>query len=276
MTSNRPSKSGADGVGLFRSEFLFASRTQPPSEDEQFEAYAAAVKAFDHPVIIRTLDVGADKQLPYLESPVEENPFLGIRGTRLYARHPDLFQTQARALLRAAAEGDLWVMLPMVATLEDVREARARVDEARRTLEAEGATFGDFRLGVMIEVPAAALMADQLAREADFFSIGTNDLTQYVMAADRGLGTLSKYHDAAHPAVLRICGSVISAARAQNRPVGVCGEAAADPVLAVLFAAMGVTELSVAPTSVNAIKATIDTLDRGVGRHLAGVQCAGR
>ena len=254
-------EAGADGIGLFRSEFLFASRAQPPSEDEQFEAYAAAVKAFDHPVIIRTLDVGADKQLPYLESPVEENPFLGIRGTRLYAQHPALFQTQARALLRAAAEGDLWVMLPMVATLEDVREARARVDEARRTLEAEGATFGDFRLGVMIEVPAAALMADQLAREADFFSIGTNDLTQYVMAADRGLGTLSKYHDAAHPAVLRICGSVISAARAQNRPVGVCGEAAADPVLAVLFAAMGVTELSVAPTSVNAIKATIDTLD---------------
>ena len=261
-------ESGADGVGLFRSEFLFASRTQPPSEDEQFEAYAAAVRAFDDPVIIRTLDVGADKQLPYLESPVEENPFLGIRGTRLYEQHPALFQTQARALLRAATEGDLWVMLPMVATREDIHAARAQVDQARRTLKAEGVPHGDFRLGIMIEVPAAALMADQLAGEADFFSIGTNDLTQYVMAADRGLGSLSKYHDAAHPAVLRICQSVIGAARAHSRPVGVCGEAAADPVLAVLFAAMGVTELSVAPTSVNTIKATIDTLDSGLAATL--------
>ena len=265
---------GADGIGLFRTEFLFASRAEPPSEDEQFEAYSAALQAFDHPVIIRTLDVGADKQLPYLDSAVEENPFLGIRGIRLYGRHPAIFQTQARALLRAAVEGDLWVMLPMVATLDDVREARALVDEARRSLEAEGVPFGEFRLGIMIEVPGAALMADQLAGEADFFSIGTNDLTQYVMAADRGLSSLNSYHDAAHPAVLRLCRRVIEAARAQQLPVGVCGYAAADPVLAMLFAAMGVTELSVAPASVNSIKATIDALDpeRAAALLAAGLQ----
>lgn len=257
----RAVEAAADGVGLYRTEFLFLDRDDPPTEDEQYQAYAAVVAAFAHPVVIRTLDIGGDKPAPYLDTPEEENPFLGERGVRLYARFPEVFAAQARALLRAATEGDLWIMLPMVATVQDLLDAKDLITAARDDLASQGIPFGSPKIGVMIEVPSAALNATALARHADFFSIGTNDLTQYTLAADRMNGRLSAYSDAAHPAVLSLCATTAEAARAAGISVAVCGAAAVDPVTAALFAAMGMDKLSVVPPRVNLIKAMLDDLD---------------
>lgn len=254
---------GADGVGLFRTEFLFLDRAKPPTEDEQYEVYAAAVSAFTDPVVIRTLDIGGDKPAAYLDTPAEENPFLGERGIRLYERFADLFSSQVKALLRAALLGDLWVMLPMVATVADLLAVRRVFDEARSELDAAGVAHGDPKIGIMIEVPSAAINAPQLARHSDFFSIGTNDLTQYTMAADRTNGRLAAYSDAAHPAVLGLCSLAASAAAAAGISIGVCGESASDPQTAAMFAAMGIDKLSVSPPAVNRIKAVVDGLDEG-------------
>ena len=251
----------ADGIGLFRTEFLFLGRSSPPGEDEQFEVYAQAARSFTAPVVIRTLDIGGDKPAPYLNLDAEENPFLGERGVRIYESFPDLFATQVRALLRASNEGDLWMMLPMVATVEDLDGALKIIDTARKDLAERGVASGDPRIGVMVEVPSAALIADQLATRVDFFSIGTNDLTQYTLAADRTNGRLNAYADAAHPAVLRLCEMTAAAGRRHGISVGVCGAAGADPVTAALFASMGIDKLSVVAPSVNTVKALIDGLD---------------
>lgn len=250
---------GAQGIGLLRSEFVFLSKPAAPSEQEQFEIYTRAAAAFDHPVIVRTLDIGADKQVSYLPAPFEEeNPFLGVRGVRRYRYHPEVVHTQLRALLRAATAGDIWVMVPMVSTVANMVDFNGYVAEARESLRADGIEHGDVRVGAMIEVPGAVLAGDQLAAHVDFVSIGTNDLVQYTMAADRGLAGLAHLQSAMAPQVLRLIAMVTETFGAHDIPVGVCGEAAADPLTALLLAELGVGELSVAPTSVNAIKATID------------------
>ncbi len=251
----------ADGIGLFRTEFLFLGRDKAPSEDEQYEAYVEAVSAFAHPVVIRALDIGGDKPAPYLNTPEEENPFLGERGVRLYSLFPEVFASQARALLRAATAGDLWVMLPMVATAADLAAAKEIIVTARDDLVAAGVEIRMPKIGVMIEVPSAAVGARGLAQHADFFSIGTNDLTQYTLAADRTNGRLAAYADAANPSVLGLCKMAADAANEAGISISVCGEAAADPVTAALFVAMGMDKLSVAPPSVNRVKALLDGLN---------------
>ncbi len=258
---------GAEGVGLLRSEFLFDDREQAPDEDEQAAAYAAVAAALgpQRPLVIRTLDVGGDKPLPYLPLPREDNPFLGLRGVRVSLAHPELFRTQLRALLRGAGSAALHLMLPMVATLEELRAARAAV-------EAEAAALGVAmpRLGVMIEVPSAALIADALAREADFFSIGSNDLTQYTLAMDRGHARLAPQADALHPAVLRLIGMAASAGARHARWVGVCGAIAADPLAVPALLGLGITELSVPAPAVASVKAAVSRCDLQACRRLAG------
>ena len=250
---------GAEGVGLFRTEFLFQDRDQAPDEEEQFAAYVAAAKAMNgNPVIIRTLDVGGDKPLDYLDMPVEANPFLGQRGVRFCMARPDLFRTQLRALLRAAADQNIWIMYPMVsgvAELADVLDfqARTRVDLAK-----EGVQLADnIKTGIMIEVPSAAAEADKLAVLCDFFSIGTNDLTQYVMAADRGNKAVSKIGDSLNPAVLRMIQMTCDAAKRARIEVGMCGELAGNSQAAPLLLGLGLTELSMSGPSIPAVKEAI-------------------
>ncbi len=251
----------ADGIGLFRTEFLFLDRDVPPDEDEQLEIYRHAAGAFEDPVVIRTFDIGGDKPAPYLDLPAEENPFLGVRGARLYPLYEELALTQARALLRAATAGQVWVMAPMVATMADIDGFVRLFDRARESLARDGRGAGEVRLGVMVEVPALALNATAAAQRVQFFSIGTNDLTQYTLAADRTSGALAGYNDAADPAVLRLCSMTAAAARTAGISVSVCGEAAADPVTAALFAAMGMDKLSVGPGAVNPVKRILAELD---------------
>ena len=258
----------ADGVGLFRTEFLFLDRPTAPTEDEQYAAYAAAAKAFDGQVVIRTADIGGDKPAEFFEMEPEENPFLGIRGVRLYASQQQMFLGQARALLRASVHGDVAVMIPMIATVAEMQAARAVFEQAAAELSAEGVPHAEVSLGAMVEVPAAALAADALAAHCDFFSIGTNDLTQYTMAADRMNGELADLQDPLHPAVLRLCQLTAEAAGRHGLGVSVCGLAAADPAAAALFVGLGVTKLSVAAPSVNQIKAVVDGLPSGI-RELA-------
>ena len=257
----------ADGIGLYRTEFLFLDRREPPTEEEQYETYAAAAAAFDHPVVVRTFDIGGDKPASYLDTPQEENPFLGERGVRLYARFAQLFEDQISALLRAAALGDVWIMVPMVTTIDDMVATRRVVDDVRARLTAAGVPIGTPRLGAMIEVPSAALIASALARHVDFFSIGTNDLTQYTMAADRTNGRLGRYSDPAHPAVLTLCHQVATAGAGEGVDTSVCGEAAADPALAVLFAAMGMNKLSMSSPAVNLVKSHLADVDPEIARR---------
>jgi phosphocarrier protein FPr len=244
---------GAEGIGLLRSEFLFLQREQPPSEDEQFAAYSAMTRALNGlPLIIRTLDIGGDKEVPYLSLPAEANPFLGVRGIRLCLAWPDLFRTQLRAIYRAAATGPVKIMFPMIATVEELLAARAIAEEVRLELGA-----APVEIGIMIEVPSAVLMAPELAVHADFFSVGTNDLTQYVLAMDRLHPSLARQADALHPAVLRMIALTVKAATAAGRWVGVCGGMAGDPKGAAILAGLGVAELSMSIPSVAAIKARL-------------------
>ena len=262
---------GAEGIGLFRTEFLFLDRAASPGEEEQYAAYRQTLETMaGRPVVIRTLDIGGDKPLPYLDMPREENPFLGVRALRLCMRRPDLFATQLRALLRAAAYGDLWIMLPMVATLDDLRWGRAQLDAAAAALAAEGVEHrADARLGIMIETPAAAVTADLLAREAAFFSIGSNDLTQYAMAADRGLSDLAARYPHDSPAVLRLIAQAAEAANRAGIPIGVCGELAGVPESASLLAGLGVHELSMAPASIPIVKERLRTVTLEQAREMA-------
>ncbi len=236
---------GADGIGLYRTEMLFLERESAPSEDEQFAAYSAAVcGAGGKPVIIRTIDIGGDKPLSYLRLPAEANPFLGLRGSRIYAAHSELLETQLRAIARASALGPVWVMVPMVSSVEEVRWIKARL-------------AGGIRLGVMIEVPAAAFMIDRLAAEVDFFSIGTNDLCQYFFAADRGNPNVARLASVRHPAFLAFLKETVARCRAHDKWIGTCGEMAADLRNIPLLLALGLDELSVTVHAVPAVKSRI-------------------
>lgn len=247
---------GGEGVGLLRTEFLFLDRTSPPTEEEQFEAYRAMVKALNGlPLIIRTLDIGGDKAAPYLNMPAEENPFLGVRGIRLCLAKPELFRAQLRAIYRAAAFGPIRIMFPMISTVEDLMAAKAFAAEVRWELNAPSV-----EIGIMIEVPSAVMMADELAQQVDFFSIGTNDLTQYTLAMDRGHPMLAKQADGLHPAVLRMIERTVQAATTAGKWVGVCGGIAGDPKGAVLLVGLGVIELSMSIPSIAAIKAQLRQL----------------
>ncbi len=258
---------GADGVGLFRTEFLFMGRDQMPTEEEQTEAYARAADALDgRPLLLRTLDAGADKPIPYLHQASEENPFLGVRGIRLGLERPELLATQLRAILRAAEGRRLRVMFPMIATRSELRRARAILDEAR----ADVGTRASVEVGVMIEVPAAALTAASLAQDADFFSVGTNDLTQYTLAVDRGNERVASLTDALHPGVLRLIEVTVSGAASLGRWVGVCGEIAADPTATPLLIGLGVSELSMSVPAIASVKEAVRATSLADSRALAG------
>lgn len=264
-------EAGAEGVGLFRTEYLFMNRTAPPGEAEQTAAYTQALEgAGGRPVTIRTLDVGGDKDVPYLGLPREENPFLGQRGLRWCLAHRELFLTQLRALLRAGAGRPLRVMFPMVSTLEELREAKALLEEAGAQLEAQGVSLGNPPpVGMMIETPAAAWMSGAFAKEADFFSIGTNDLTSYVMACDRGNTQVAQMCSPLQPGVLRCLRQVIGSAVRAGIPVTICGEAAADPRMVPLLMAFGITGFSVSPGAVLQVRKLISDWTLEDARSLA-------
>ncbi len=252
-------------MGLFRTEFLFLERPAPPSEDEQERAYRTVLEVFAPlPVTVRLLDVGGDKDLPYLHLAREANPFLGQRGIRLATVRRDLFKTQLRALARASRGGRLKVMAPMVADPADVALLREMWSES--TI---GLPRADVEIGAMIEVPSAALLADELFREVDFASIGTNDLLQYVLAADRGDAALSRFHDPLHPAHLRLIDQVARAATRTGRALSVCGEMAGDPIGAALLVGLGVRALSMVPAAMRAVRAMLRTTPHAVLARLA-------
>ncbi len=249
-------EAGAEGVGLMRTEFLFLARTKAPSEEEQFEEYRDMAYALDgRPLIIRTLDIGGDKEIPYLNLPKEDNSFLGVRGIRLCLVRPDLFIPQLRAIYRATAYGPIKIMFPMISTLEDYEQGRAIAEQVRQEVGAPPVP-----IGIMVEVPSAAVLADLFAQTVDFFSIGTNDLTQYTLAMDRLHPQLAKQADGLHPAVLRMVDLTVQAARKEGKWVGVCGGMAGDPKGAVILTGLGVSELSVSIPSVAAVKAQIRSL----------------
>ena len=260
-----------EGVGLFRTEFLFMDGGAMPTEEEQFRAYQqAALIMKGRPVIIRTLDIGGDKDIPYLGLEKEDNPFMGFRAIRYCLAREDVFRTQLRALLRASAFGDVRIMVPLVTGVEELRQVRALIRRYADEFSREGVACNkDVPVGVMIETPAAALMADALAAEADFFSIGTNDLTGYTMAVDRGNDRVRYLCSTFNPAVLRSIRSVIAAGTEAGIPVGMCGEAAADPLLIPLWISFGLTEYSVGPASILATRAAIAGWNHEKARALA-------
>ena len=250
------------GIGLFRSEFLYLNSPDFPTEDEQFEAYKKVLSDMDgKEVIIRTLDIGADKQIGYFNLPKEENPAMGMRALRICLTRPEIFKTQLRALYRASAYGKLGIMFPMVTSVWEVREAKRLCEEVKRELKEKGIPYAeDVQIGIMIETPAAAILSDRLAKEVDFFSCGTNDLTQYTLACDRQNNDLGRFYDPHHPAVLRLLKMVTENAHKNGIWVGICGELGADLTLTETFLAIGVDELSVSPRAVlplrNAVRMT--------------------
>jgi phosphocarrier protein FPr len=264
-------ENGAEGIGLLRTEFVFLDRHEAPGEDEQAAAYAAIADVMGAlPVIIRTLDVGGDKPLPYLPLAHEDNPFLGQRAVRLCLARPELFRTQLRAILRASAGHRLRLMFPMIAERDELRAARALLAETRRELEARHVPVApELEVGIMVEIPAAALLADRLAAEVDFFSVGTNDLTQYTLAAERGNPQLAYLADGLHPAVLREIRATVLAADAAGRWVGVCGELAGDPLAIPVLVGLGVRELSMAPASIPRAKQVVRELTYAAAAALA-------
>ncbi len=260
-----------EGVGLFRTEFLFMGASELPSEEEQFQAYKAAAENMEgREVIIRTLDVGGDKDIPYLGLEKEDNPFLGFRAVRYCLQNKDSYRVQLRALLRASAFGDIKIMVPLVTCVDEIRSVKALVKELMAELDAENIAYNkDIQVGAMIETPAASLIADLLAKEADFFSIGTNDLTQYTMAVDRGNAKVAYLYSSYNPAVLRSMKNIIEAANAVGIMVGMCGEAAADPLLIPLLISFGLGEFSVSATSVLATRGTIAKWSKAEAAELA-------
>jgi len=261
----------AEGVGLFRTEFLYLENDHWPTEEEQTKAYAEVLQKFNpHPVIIRTLDIGGDKDLPYAQLPKEENPFLGHRAIRFCLANPELFKTQLRALLRASVHGELWIMFPMIENLSEIRAAKALLDECRQELKKEKVKVADdIKVGIMVEVPAAAITADLLAKEVDFMSIGTNDLTQYTLAADRGNEQVANLYDAAHPAVLRLIKMTCDAGKQAKIPIGMCGELAGDPIMAEILVGLGLDELSMSAGAIPEIKQAIRQIDHKKAQALA-------
>ena len=249
----------AEGVGLFRSEFLFMDAKELPSEEDQFKAYQkVALKMKDQPVIIRTLDVGGDKEIPYLDLKKEENPFMGYRAVRYCLANPEQYKVQLRALLRASAFGDIKIMVPLVTCLEEIRAVKELVEECKKELDAEGVKYNpEIEVGAMIETPAASLIADDLAAECDFFSIGTNDLIGYTMCADRGNDAIAYLYSVYNPAVLRSIKRIVECGNEAGIMVGMCGEAAADPLLIPMLISFGLGEYSVSAPSVLKTRKTI-------------------
>ena len=277
----RALEAGAEGVGLFRTEFLFVGRSDAPSEDEQVAAYAAVLRAFgpDRPVVIRLADIGGDKAIPYLHLAAEDNPFLGVRGLRLCYDDRALIRTQVRAIARAGAAAGTTprLMAPMVSTFEDVTMLHEIVEDALASLDAEGAArTGRIVAGIMVEVPSAALCAPELAAEVDFFSIGSNDLTQYILAMDRTNARLAAAADALHPAVLRAIRATVEGAATRGIPVAVCGELAADPLGAAVLVGLGVDELSMDAGALDGIRYMLSRVRSGALRDLAATALAAR
>lgn len=252
-------ENSGEGIGLFRTEFLYMNSSEAPDEETQFEAYKkAAMTMKGKPVIIRTLDVGGDKDIPYLNMEKEENPFMGFRAVRYCVAHTELYKTQLRALLRAGAYGDIKIMIPLVTCVDELRAVKAMIKSIMKDLDAEGKEYSkNIEVGVMIETPAAAVIADILAKEADFFSIGTNDLTGYTMAVDRGNSKVAYLYSAYNLSVIRSIKRIIECGLAEGKKVGMCGEAAADPLLAPLLISFGLSEYSVSPSSVLKTRRTL-------------------
>ncbi|WP_199620256.1 phosphoenolpyruvate--protein phosphotransferase [Paenibacillus alkalitolerans] len=255
---------GAEGVGLYRTEFLFMSRSEMPDEATQYEAYKSVAEAMKgKPVIIRTLDIGGDKELPYLDLPDEMNPFLGYRAIRLCLDKKELFVTQLRAILRASVHGNVKIMFPMISGMEEWTQAKAIYEEVREQLANEGTPVADtIELGIMVEIPSAALLAPNFAKQVDFFSIGTNDLVQYTVAVDRMNEKVSYLYDYFHPSVIRLIKHVIDASDNHNKWTGMCGSMAGDPLAAPLLIGLGLHEWSMSPTAIPKIKQVITRLDR--------------
>ncbi|MBS0958505.1 phosphoenolpyruvate--protein phosphotransferase [Leuconostoc pseudomesenteroides] len=253
---------GSEGIGLYRTEFLYMESDHLPTEDEQFEAYKAVVeKMGDKPVTVRTMDIGGDKHLSYWQLPEEENPFLGYRAIRISLDQTEIFRTQLRALLRASAFGNLWIMFPMIATLGEFRAVKKIYIEERTKLEESGVKVGDIKLGIMIEIPAAAMLADKFAKEVDFFSIGTNDLIGYTMAADRGNDRVAYLYQPYNPSILRLINNVIAAAHNEGKFVAMCGEMAGDPIAVPVLMGMGLDEFSMSAPSVLQTRSLMKKLD---------------
>ena len=252
----------AGGIGLFRSEFIYLHSEDFPTEDEQFAIYKQVAEMMDgKKVIIRTLDIGADKQADYFRLPKEDNPALGYRAIRICLTRHDIFKAQLRALLRASAFGNVSIMFPMIISVREVLDAKAVLEECRRELIAEGVNIGEIETGIMIETPAAVMIAEELAAEVDFFSIGTNDLTQYTLAIDRQNPSLDPFYDSHHPAVLKMIEQTVTAAHKHECWVGICGELGADTSLTETFLKMGIDELSVNPGSILNVRKTIRSID---------------
>jgi len=262
---------GGEGVGLYRTEFLYMERNQLPTEDEQFEAYKTVLEKMDgKPVVVRTLDIGGDKQLPYLNLPEEMNPFLGFRAIRLCLEEQEIFRTQLRALLRASAYGNLKIMFPMIATLDEFRSAKTLLMEEKEALLSSGVLVADkIELGIMVEIPSTAVLADQFAKEVDFFSIGTNDLIQYTMAADRMNERVSYLYQPYNPAILRLVKMVIDAAHNEGKWAGMCGEMAGDEIAIPILLGLGLDEFSMSASSILKARSLMKKLDRNEMQQLA-------
>jgi phosphoenolpyruvate-protein phosphotransferase (PTS system enzyme I) len=257
-------ENGGEGVGLYRTEFLYMGRDQLPTEEEQFESYKAVLEGLKgKPVVVRTLDIGGDKELPYLDLPKEMNPFLGFRAIRLCLEEQDIFRTQLRALLRASNYGNLKIMFPMIATLDEFRAAKALLEEEKQKLIAEGQQVSEeIELGIMVEIPSTAILADQFAKEVDFFSIGTNDLIQYTMAADRMNQRVSYLYQPYSPSILRLVKMVIDASHAEGKWTGMCGEMAGDETAIPLLLGLGLDEFSMSATSILKARSQIRNLKK--------------
>ena len=262
---------GGEGVGLYRTEFLYMGRDELPSEDEQYEAYKAVLEGMEgKPVVVRTLDIGGDKELPYLNLPKEMNPFLGYRAIRLCLDEQDIFRTQLRALLKASPFGNLKIMFPMISNLQEFREAKAILEEEKKALLENGTTVADhIEVGIMVEIPSTAVMADVFAKEVDFFSIGTNDLIQYTMAADRMNERVSYLYQPYNPAILRLVKMVIDAAHKEGKWAGMCGEMAGDEIAVPILLGLGLDEFSMSATSILKARSQIRQLNRAEMKELA-------
>lgn len=262
---------GAEAVGLFRSEFLYMNSNELPTEDEQYEAYKAALEGMSgKQVVVRTMDIGGDKELPYLPLPEEQNPFLGYRAIRICLDRQDIFRTQLRALLRASKYGRLAIMFPMIATVQEFKDAKAIFEEEKANLVASGVEVSDdIQVGMMMEIPAAAMVADKLAKYADFFSIGTNDLIQYSMAADRGNERVSYLYQPYNPSILRLIKNIIDASHKEGKWTGMCGEMAGDQIAVPLLLGLGLDEFSMSATSILKTRSLIKKLDSKEMKELA-------
>lgn len=262
---------GAEAVGLFRSEFLYMNSNEFPTEDEQYEAYKAALEGMSgKQVVVRTMDIGGDKELPYLPLPEEQNPFLGYRAIRICLNRQDIFRTQLRALLRASKYGRLAIMFPMIATVQEFKDAKAIFEEEKANLVASGVEVSDdIQVGMMMEIPAAAMIADKLAKYADFFSIGTNDLIQYSMAADRGNERVSYLYQPYNPSILRLIKNIIDASHKEGKWTGMCGEMAGDQIAVPLLLGLGLDEFSMSATSILKTRSLIKKLDSKEMKELA-------